>query len=219
MQTSASVQDYLKAIYSISAGGEEVTTSAIAARLRVRPASATAMIKRLAAAGYIEYLRYQGVELTKAGHAAALEVVRHHRLLESYLHEFLGMDWDLVHDEAEVLEHALSEQVEDRIAEALGHPTHDPHGDPIPPKTGRYKEVPHPSLVELPAGPATVERVSDRDPAALRYLRQLGVVPGVSIEVEEKEPFGGPVWVRVGRQRHAIGHDLATSVFVSRGGK
>jgi DtxR family Mn-dependent transcriptional regulator len=216
VETTTSVQDYLKAIYSISTGGEEVTTSAIAARLHVRPASATAMIKRLAAAGYLKYLRYQGVQLTEAGHHAALEVIRHHRLLESYLHEFLGMDWDLVHDEAEVLEHALSEQLEDRIAEALGNPTHDPHGDPIPPKSGRYKEVPHTSLDEFASGRAKVERVSDRDPAALRYLRRLGVVPGVSINVEEKEPFGGPVWVQVGRKRHAIGRDLATTVFVSR---
>ena len=216
MDTSASAQDYLKAIYAIWESGREITTSAIAERLGVSPASVTAMVKKLAASGHIQHKRYQGVELTRAGRVAALEIVRHHRLLESYLHETLGIPWDRVHDEADRLEHALSEEVEDRIATALGHPTRDPHGDPIPPKTGKHLEVRHDRLEQVQDGPAVIERVSDQDPAALRYLERIGMKPGTRIIVEEHAPFGGPVWVRVGRKRHAIGQALASIVYVSR---
>jgi DtxR family transcriptional regulator, Mn-dependent transcriptional regulator len=219
MQTSSSVQDYLKAIYSLARGGP-VTTTGLAARLQVTPASVTAMVKRLAAQGLLRHRRYRDIELTERGLALALEVIRHHRLLEAYLHKALGMSWDKVHEEAEVLEHVLSEELEDRIAELLGHPTHDPHGDPIPPKTavGEFVEVVHVPLAEFEPGAATVERVSDRDPEALRYLEQLGLVPGRSIEVESHEPFGGPVWVKVGRKRHGVGRELAGTVYVSRTG-
>jgi DtxR family Mn-dependent transcriptional regulator len=218
VETSESVQDYLKAIYLLQESGEEVTTTAIASRLNVSPASVTAMIKRLASRGHLRHRRYQGVELTESGKALALEVVRHHRLLEAYLNKALGMDWDRVHEEAEVLEHAISEEFEDRIAEFLGHPTHDPHGDPIPPKKGRHREVNHSSLSSFGEGPAQVERVSDRDPEALRYLDRLGLRPGARITIEELGPFGGPVWVKVGRKRHALGRELAETIYVSKGG-
>lgn len=216
MKSTDAVQDYLKTIYSIAESGDEISTSAIASRLKVSPASVTAMLKRLSAMGYIDYHRYQGVELTEDGKALALEVVRHHRLLEAYLFQTLGIPWDKVHDEAEVLEHALSEEVEDRIARALGDPTHDPHGDPIPPKSGSYHEVHHDALDTVAAGPAKVERVSDRDPEALRYMASIGLQPGTTIVVEKKDPFGGPVWVKVGKRRQAIGTELAHRVFVSK---
>lgn len=216
MESTDSVQDYLKAIYLIAEGGEEVTTSAVAARLRVSPASVTAMIKRLAASGHVKHRRYQGFGLTDKGKKLALEVIRHHRLLEAYLHQALGMEWDRVHDQAEVLEHAISEELEDRIAELLGNPTHDPHGDPIPPKRGRYAEVRHAPLDGFESGPAIVKRVSDRDPEALRYLSRLGIGPGTPITVEERAPFGGPVWIRIGRKRHALGRELASAIYVAK---
>lgn len=215
MITTDSVQDYLKAIYALANAQENVTTSAIAERLGVSPASVTAMLKRLDEKGHVRYRRYRGVELTETGRQLALEVIRHHRLLEAYLHKTLGLSWDMVHAEAEVLEHALSEELEDRISEFLGNPSHDPHGDPIPPKRGRHREVRHVALEQFEHGAVKIERVSDRDPAALRYLASLGLRPGTSIVVEEQAPFGGPIWVRVGRKRHAIGRELAAGIFVS----
>jgi DtxR family Mn-dependent transcriptional regulator len=214
MLNSSSVQDYLKTIYALAQEGP-VTTSAVAERLQVTSASVTAMVKRLGAQGLLLHEPYGSIELSQRGRALALEVVRHHRLLEAYLHQALGMSWDKVHDEAEVLEHVLSEELEDRIAELLGHPTHDPHGDPIPPKEGPHAEVAHRALADFQPAPAMVERVSDRDPEALRYLERLGLVPGRSIVVEGHEPFGGPVWVRVGDERHAIGRELAATIHVS----
>jgi DtxR family transcriptional regulator, Mn-dependent transcriptional regulator len=216
VESTESVQDYLKAIYLLAQAGEEVTTTAVADRLGVSAASVTSMIKRLAFRGLLRHQRYQGVELTGTGRKLALEVIRHHRLLEAYLHRELGMTWDQVHDEAEILEHAISEDFEERIAEILGHPTHDPHGDPIPPKNGKYVEVRHAPLMRFSSGPALVERVSDRDPEALRYLDKLGIRPGSLITVEQREPFGGPLWVRVGRRRHAIGPELAEAIYVSK---
>lgn len=215
-ETTEAVQDYLKAIYSLASEGTDVTTSAIANRLGVSAASVTAMLKRLSEAGYVAYQKYQGVELTRSGELLALEVIRHHRLLEAYLHKSLGMPWDKVHDEAEVLEHVISEELEDRIAVILGNPTHDPHGDPIPPKTGVHKERTFKPLLGLEPGPAKVERVSDRDPEALRYLSTLGLYPGALIEVERIEPFGGSIWINLGGKSYAIGPELAASIYVSR---
>lgn len=213
--STAAIQDYLKTIYSISLADEQVSTTSIAHRLGVTPASATAMIKRLAGRGYLKHRRYRGVELTASGRRVALEVVRHHRLLESYLHEALGMEWDCVHDEAEVLEHAISEELEDRIDEMLGHPSRDPHGDPIPPRKGRHVEPVHTPLEEFPAGRAIVQRISDRDPEALRFLGRLGIKPGARINVEGHSPFEGAVWVRIGRKRHALGSAVAQAIYVS----
>lgn len=214
-ETTQAVQDYLKAIYALCRDGEAATTSAIAERLGVSPASVTAMVRRLAEQGYVTYRRYQGAELTASGEKLALEVIRHHRLLEAYLHQTLGVPWDRVHAEAEVLEHVISEDLEDRIARVLGDPTHDPHGDPIPPKTGSYSEVRHQALADFEPGPARIERVSDRDPAALRHLASLGLGPGSQIEVTGREPFGGPIWITSAGQRHAIGPELAATIFVS----
>jgi DtxR family transcriptional regulator, Mn-dependent transcriptional regulator len=215
VQSTEAVQDYLKGIYALSQHTETVSTSAIADRLGVSPASVTSMIKRLSDQGFVTYQRYQGVALTEQGEVLALEVIRHHRLLEAYLHKSLGVPWDKVHAEAEVLEHFISEDLEDRIAGILGNPTHDPHGDPIPPKTGAHHEVGHQPLLDFPPGPARVERVSDRDPEALRYLWELGLRPGAAITVVNKEPFGGPIWVKVGSRRRAVGAELAAGIFVS----
>jgi DtxR family transcriptional regulator, Mn-dependent transcriptional regulator len=213
---STAVQDYLKNIYLIAAAGDEVTTSAIAERLGVSAPSVTAMVKKLAERKLVQYTPYREIRLTSRGQALAVELVRHHRLLEAYLHDVLGLSWDEVHEEAEVLEHALSERLEDRIAEALGHPTHDPHGDPIPPKNGEHTETRYGSLDGVRAGQRVrVQRVSDRDPEALRYLARLGVRPGAELTVTEHAPFGGPIWVEVGGHRHALGRELAGIVFVS----
>lgn len=216
---TTAVQDYLKAIYLIRAGGGEPTTSAIAQRLDVAAPSVSAMVKKLAQRGLVQHAPYRAVDLTPRGETLAVEVVRHHRLLEAYLHEVLGFPWDEVHDEAEVLEHVISERLEDRIAEALGHPSHDPHGDPIPPKEGEHTEERYGTLADAPTGSRVrVERVSDRDPEVLRYLDRLGVRPRAELDVREHDPFGGPVWVGVNGQRHALGRELARTVFVSPAG-
>jgi DtxR family transcriptional regulator, Mn-dependent transcriptional regulator len=213
---TTAVQDYLKTIYLVAAAGDEVTTSAIAERLGVSAPSVTAMVKKLAERKLVRYTPYREIRLTPSGEALAVEVVRHHRLLEAYLHDVLGLSWDEVHEEAEVLEHALSERLEDRIAEALGHPTHDPHGDPIPPKNGEHTEVRFDALDAAPPGNRMrVERVSDRDPEALRYLARLGIRPRAELTVTERAPFDGPIWVEVGGVRHALGRALAGIVFVS----
>lgn len=213
-------EDYLKTIYELSQerrGQQPVTTQAIAERLNVQPASVTNMIKKLAQLRLLEHTPYRGVELTPAGCKAALEVIRHHRLMELYLSEFLGLSWDKVHEEAERLEHVLSEELEERIAEKLGHPTTDPHGDPIPTREGVIHEPPLARLAELQTGErAVVRRVPDRDPALLRYLGEIGLVPDTPVEVVQVLPFNGPVVVRVGAQDtlQYLGRELAAAVRV-----
>jgi DtxR family transcriptional regulator, Mn-dependent transcriptional regulator len=207
---SDAVQDYAKAIWSLSQRGDEpVSTSALAERLEVSPASASAMIKRLESMGLVEHEPYHGVQLTRAGERVALEVVRHHRLLELYLAEALGMSWDRVHDEAEVLEHAISPALSELIAAKLGNPTHDPHGDPIPTADGEIDESPTRALSELEPGTVGVfVRVSDSDPDMLRYLADRGIAPGERFEVLEREPFDGPLTVRFAGQPHVLGGAL-----------
>src|SRR4051794_20169235 len=197
---SNAVQDYAKAIWSLAQRSDEpVSTSALAERLAVSPASASAMVKRLESLGLARREPYHGVELTPEGEHLALEVVRHHRLLELYLAQALGMPWDRVHAEAEVLEHAISDELSERIAEVLGNPTHDPHGDPIPTADGLIEERPTRTLADLEPGDAgTFVRVSDSDPEMLRYLSERGILPGDAFEVMEKEPFDGPLSVRFG---------------------
>ena len=198
---SPAVQDYAKAIYALQAraGGEAVSTNDLAERLDVSAASASGMVRKLDDLGLATHERYRGVELTDAGEKVALEVLRHHRLLELYLAESLDVPWDRVHDEAEVLEHVLSEDLEDLIAAKLGNPTRDPHGDPIPTRDGRIDETPTASLQELEAGDTGVfVRVSDADPEMLRYLADRGIAPGDNFEVMDKQPFGGPLFVRFG---------------------
>jgi DtxR family Mn-dependent transcriptional regulator len=211
-----SVQDYLKAVYVLQSYGEEVTTSRIATRLGVAAPSVSAMVKKLVADGLARHAPYREVRLTHEGEAAALAVVRRHRLVETYLHDALGLPWDEVHDEAEVLEHSVSERVVDAMDRALGHPSRDPHGDPIPPKRGRHREIrDEPLAAVAPGSRVRVERVSDHDPAVLRHLARLRVVPGAEVTVEERDPFGGPLWVRVGNRRHALGDDLVAAIFVT----
>jgi DtxR family transcriptional regulator, Mn-dependent transcriptional regulator len=199
---SPAVQDYLKAIYQLDEQTEAegpVTTSQVAEALAVTAASASNMLKKLDALGYVVQVKRQGVELTEAGRQAALEVIRHHRLLETFLATRLGMPWDEVHREAEVLEHHVSGALADRIAEALGHPERDPHGHPIPTSAGHVASVALRRLPELEAGSvAVVARVDDRDDALLRFLAERGLVPDARVEVLEHAPFGGPISVRVG---------------------
>jgi len=215
-EVSTAVQDYAKAIWSIAQRGDEpVSNSAIADRLEVSPASASAMVKRLEALGLVTREPYHGVRLTSAGQRVALEVVRHHRLLELYLAEALGMSWDRVHAEAEVLEHAISPELSELIATKLGNPTHDPHGDPIPTRDGEIDEPPTRSLADLAPGDRGVfARVSDSNPDMLRYLSERGIAPGDELELLGREPFGGPLTVRTGGREHALGDQLARAMRV-----
>jgi DtxR family Mn-dependent transcriptional regulator len=206
------VEDYLKTIFLLSTRGEAVTTSALARELHVSSPSVSAMMKRLSDGRLVE--RETGVHLTAQGEREALRVVRRHRLLETFLARVLGMPWDEVHVEAELLEHALSERLEARIDAALGHPTRDPHGDPIPPAAGAHDESWGRSLAGTPAGSRfRVERVSDRDSDALRYLGEKGVRPGVVLEVGEQEPYGGSCRVLLGGEPLALGQVLTHLVF------
>jgi DtxR family transcriptional regulator, Mn-dependent transcriptional regulator len=211
------VEDYAKAIYALAQRGEgPVGTSALAERLGVSPASVTAMLKRMHAMKLVTHEPYRGVTLTAAGEKVALEVMRHHRLLESYLSEALGMPWDRVHDEAEVLEHYISEELEERIATALGDPNRDPHGDPIPDRELVLGDEEGVALVELELGESgTFSRVSDSDPEMLRYLAEQGIRPGAQLRVTERQPFGGPLFVEVEGARHAIGGDLAQRMLIT----
>jgi DtxR family transcriptional regulator, Mn-dependent transcriptional regulator len=210
---TVAVQDYLKAIYALESAGERVTTSALARRMGVSAPSATAMTKRLDELGLVERLPYRGVALTDAGRLGALEVLRHHRLLERYLVDRLGLSLDAVHAEAELLEHALSEELEAKIDEELGFPTHDPHGDPIPDRNLRVVPADVRTLLDLEPGARTsIARVPDGDSDLLRYLGELGLVPGSDLELVAYAPFGGPVTVRTGRGEHAISRELADRI-------
>jgi DtxR family Mn-dependent transcriptional regulator len=210
---SIAVQDYLKSIYALESEGERVTTSALARRMGVSAPSTTAMTKRLAELGLVERLPYRGVALTDAGRRGALEVLRHHRLLERYLVDRLGLSLHEVHAEAELLEHALSEELEARIDAELGFPTHDPHGDPIPDRELRLVGGNDRTLLDLEPGTrASISRVPDGDSALLRYLGELGIVPGSDLELVACAPFGGPVTVRTQRGEHAISRELADRI-------
>jgi DtxR family Mn-dependent transcriptional regulator len=210
------IEDYSKAIYTLEARTDEpVPTNALAERLRITPGSVSAMLKRLDELGLITHVPYRGVRLTADGRRAALEVIRHHRLLESYLADALGMPWDRVHAEAEVLEHVLSEDLEELIAAKLGHPTVDPHGDPIPSRELEIEEAKTFSLEELPTGACgRFVRVSDADPEMLRYLAENGISIGDRLEVTGRQPFGGPLFVRSGRREQPVGGQLARAMRV-----
>jgi DtxR family Mn-dependent transcriptional regulator len=213
---SEAIEDYAKAIYSLAGRtGGAVSTNALAERLGVTPASVSAMVKKLDERGLVEHVPYRGVALTPEGTRVALEVLRHHRLLETYLAEHLGVPWDRVHEEAEALEHVLSEYLEARIAAKLGHPTHDPHGDPIPSAELEIAEgstVPLSDLV--PGDRGRFVRVSDSDPEMLRYLAERGVTLGDELEVLERQPFDGPLTVRFGDDLHTLGGSLARAMRV-----
>ena len=206
---SEAIEDYAKAIYALQrrAEGHPVATNDLAERLRVTPASVSAMLKKLDERGLVEHVPYRGVLLTRAGERVALEVLRHHRLLELYLSEHLGVPWDRVHEEAEALEHVISEDLEARIAAKLGEPTHDPHGDPIPSVDLQIDEG-HARALPARATPARGRfvRVSDSDPEMLRYLDQRGVRLGDELEVVSRQPFGGEL--------HTLGGGLAAAMRV-----
>jgi DtxR family Mn-dependent transcriptional regulator len=216
MVRSPAVEDYAKAIYAIAQRDDgPATTNALAERLGVTPASASGMCKRLGELGLVDHVPYKGVELTPDGERVALEVIRHHRLLELYLAESLGLPWDRVHAEAEVLEHVLSEELEDLIAAKLGNPTHDPHGDPIPTRDLVIEETPSVAMSSLePGASGTFVRISDSDPAMLRYLAERGIAPGECFEIIEKQPFGGPLFASFGDAIHVLGGQLADAMRV-----
>ncbi|MFQ6057737.1 MAG: metal-dependent transcriptional regulator [Anaerolineae bacterium] len=212
---SPTIEDYLKLIYKLQTSQGKATTSAVAQGMGVSPASATSMIKKLAEMAYVHHTPYQGVELTPAGEKIALEVLRHHRLIELYLAEALGVPWDQVHEEAHRLEHAISEDLEDRIAEALGHPTTDPHGHPIPTKEGLMADRSRDRLSDLgPGQSGLVSCVEDGDASLLRYLGDLGLYPHTDVTVVARAPFDGPLTIRVGKVEHSIGQQVADQVFV-----
>jgi DtxR family transcriptional regulator, Mn-dependent transcriptional regulator len=216
-ERSEAIEDYAKAIHMLARRDPgPVGTGALAARLGVSPGTATAMCKRMGELGLVEYEPYRGVTLSAAGDRLALEVIRHHRLIEAFLAEALDMPWDRVHDEAEVLEHYISEELEERIATALGDPDVDPHGDPIPSRDLEIASEPARALAELePGDGGTFSRVSDSNSEMLRYLAERGIRPGASLEVTERQPFGGPLFIDVAGERHAIGGELAERMLIT----
>ncbi len=209
-----SVEDYLKAIYRLSPEGRPASTSEIAHLLELSAPSVSGMVKRLSEQGLLEHIPYKGVQLTAEGRRAALRMVRRHRLIEAYLVAFLGYSWDTVHQEAERLEHAVSDTLVERMAAVLGNPTVDPHGDPIPTPDGAIHEPASVPLSEVPPG-HTVEicRVDENQPDRLRYIASVGLKPGVEITVLDRQPFRGPITLMAEGQTHVIGHDLGQIVF------
>lgn len=217
---SGPVEDYLKAIYDLERVGEAAATNDIADRLAISPASVSGMVRRLADQGLITHEPYRGVRLTEDGRAAALRTLRRHRILECYLTEVLGYPWDRVHDEAERMEHAASEELIERMAAALGDPLHDPHGAPIPSRDGRMEESVLRTLAAIPIGERVVVRqVRDEDAERLRYLAELGIRPGAAVRILDRAPFDGPItlWIDGGSggTTRAIGTGLAAEVLVA----
>jgi DtxR family Mn-dependent transcriptional regulator len=208
-----SVEDYLKAIYRLSPHGRTASTSEIAQRLELSPASVSGMVKRLSEQGLLEHVPYKGVQLTADGRRAALRMLRRHRLIEAYLVAFLGYTWDTVHDEAERLEHAVSDTLVERMAAVLGNPTVDPHGDPIPTPDGDIDEPAGVPLSDVPAGSsAVIRQVEEGQPDRLRYIASLGLRPGVRVSVVDRQPFQGPVTIEVAGETHVIGNELGRVV-------
>jgi DtxR family transcriptional regulator, Mn-dependent transcriptional regulator len=212
---TAPVEDYLKAVYDLERDGASASTNDLAHRLGVAPASVSGMVRRLADQGLLAYERYRGVRLTAAGRRAALRTLRRHRIIESYLATVLGYPWDRVHEEAERLEHAASDELIDRMAAALGDPAFDPHGAPIPTREGAVDERRHGALSELPDGqPARVVRVSDEDAGLLRHLAELSLVPGAEVTVVDRAPYGGALTLEVAGRRCAVAPAAAAHVQV-----
>jgi len=215
MSETTAVQDYLKAIYQLGGTSAPVPTNDLATRLGVRPASASGMLRRLDELGLATYAKYKGTRLTRRGAKAAVEMIRHHRLLELYLARIVGMPWDKVHAEADALEHHISEELESRLDELLGHPTTDPHGDPIPSPDLVLEETDYITLSSVdPGARCVVRRVSDRSPELLRHLDELGLRPGAKVRVLEAVPFGGGVRVRVRGADASLGAEGADAIFV-----
>lgn len=215
-----SVEDYLKAVYHLTEGGEAASTTALADALALAPPSVSGMIKRLAEQGLLSHEPYRGVTLTRAGRREALRVLRRHRLIETYLVRFLHYTWDTVHDEAERLEHAASDDLVARMAEALGHPSVDPHGDPIPSASGVIPIQQTVPLPEVAAGKTvTIVRVDTEEGDRLRWLANAGLVPGTRVRVVHHQPFSGPVTLTVGRHTQVIGHEIASQLLCVAGGE
>ena len=213
---TAPVEDYLKAIYAIGKGTGAAATNEIAQRLDLAPASVSGMVRRLADQGLLAYERYRGVKLTESGRLAALRTLRRHRVIEAYLAEALNYPWDRVHEEAERLEHAASDELVDRMAATIGEPEVDPHGAPIPTRDGSVDETVYRSLADLEVGTTgVVVRVSDEDPEMLRYLAELSIVPGKRLTVKSRAPFDGPITLMIARQELSIGPALAAQVMVA----
>ena len=217
---SQAAQDYIKSIYKLQNGHEpveSVNTSLIAEKMEVAAASATNMVKKLAELNLLQHTPYRGVELTEAGREVALEILRHHRLIELYLSKALGYRWDEVDAEADRLEHVISEEFEDKIDEVLGFPTTDPHGAPIPTKEGDIERFDYLRLTDVAEGKSVViGQVNDQDPEMLRYMASLGIRPGVEIEVRKKAPFNGPIEIQLsGGERQALGVEVAGHIFVT----
>jgi DtxR family Mn-dependent transcriptional regulator len=215
-QLTESQEDYLKALYDLGGSATNVSTSELARRLQVSLPSVTEMVEKLGRQGLLRHSRYRGTTLTKAGQAVAVEMTRHHRLLETYLVEKMGYRWDEVHEEADRLEHAISEQMEARMSDALGHPAIDCHGDPIPDAAGTVRSRPSHSLVEARAGEhVTVRRVSDRDSDVLRKVYELGLILNARVEVVAESLYEGPISIRVDGRRRLIPIGVARAVFVA----
>lgn len=213
---TASIEDYIKTIYRLEADHERATTQRIAEQLRVRMASVTGMIKHLAAEGYLRHKPYYGVKLTDKGRRVALDMIRRHRIIELFLHKTLGLDWDEVHDDAEVLEHAVSDRLVERIYAFLGQPEFDPHGAPIPRTDGSFEPLRGQALSAHGVGEeGRIVHVPDTDPEFLRYLTSLGLKIGSAFRVLEKAPYDGPLMLRVGRRKIAIGHEAARRILVA----
>lgn len=211
---NAAIEDYLKRIYKIEQSGK-VSTTLLAKELGVTPASVTGMIKKLSDMGLVSYEPYQGVELVEKGRKIALEVIRHHRLIELFLAETLQVPWDKVHEEAEKWEHVLSEEMEDRIDALLGYPTHDPHGAPIPSRSGEVPESSRLQMAQLVDGQvAIVAEVTDHDPEMLRYLGNIGLYPNVQFTVLLVAPFDGPITILLDNKEHTIGRKISKQIFV-----
>jgi DtxR family transcriptional regulator, Mn-dependent transcriptional regulator len=213
-----SVEDYLKAIYRLSPEGRPASTSEIAHLLELSAPSVSGMVKRLSELGLLEHVPYKGVQLTAEGRLAALRMVRRHRLIEAYLVQFLGYSWDTVHEEAERLEHAVTDKLVERMAGALGHPSTDPHGDPIPEADGSIHEPACIPLSDVGIGEMIeIHRVDESQPERLRYLASLGLRPGVVVTLLDRQPFGGPVTLDAAGERHILGHELAHVLLCARG--
>lgn len=214
-----STEDYLKAIYRLSSGADPVSTSGLALLLELTPASVSGMVKRLSEQSLVEHAPYRGVRLTRDGRRIALRILRRHRLIETYLVAFLGYTWDTVHDEAERLEHAVSDGLVERMATALGNPRFDPHGDPIPDVDGQIADFIHVPLSEVGAGETvTIRRADTGDPGRLRYLASAGLIPGTSVRVVDSQPFRGPLTIELAGAERIVGHELASLLLCSRQG-
>jgi DtxR family Mn-dependent transcriptional regulator len=213
---SQAMEDYLKAIYKLREQNEQVPTSALADYLKVAPASVTNMCKKLADLNLLTYEPYQGVNFTSAGEKLALEIIRHHRLIELYLAEALGVPWDQVHDEAEKLEHVISEDLEERMAVALGDPQFDPHGAPIPSRTGTVFQKESGRLVDMETGDKlVVVEVDDDNPELLRYVGEMGLYPGTKIQLLAQAPFEGPLTVEINDDKHDVSYQVAKTILVA----